>query len=346
MNLVILVREITSEVEGICGMSIDFQKMMRPVARESLFTREDAHVWCGSIVKGKDGKYYLFYSCFTGVWGWVLTGEIGLAVSDRPTGPYEDLGTLITGAGGDAWDAHAVHNPCCMEWQDKYYLYYMGSKQGADANDWLTAWSNKQIGVMVADRPQGPWTRSEEPVLRSEKGTWTETLVSNPSVCVRPDGKFLMIYKGAGPLIERPEDCLFTCGVAVADSPSGPFVKVGGPQFLVPKQLWAVEDPSVWYDRRENKFYCVLKDFHGYHNGTNTSSNSLFESADGLNWQVSEHPLAALLVLRWNGEPAEAVRAFERLSVYCENGQPVALAAAVRFMDGRTGNVQVALRSE
>lgn len=329
-------------------MTLNFMNTMMPVNRHSVFSRDDACVWCGSIVKGKEGLYYLMYSFWPKDqydWGWVEDGEIGLAVSESPTGPYHDLGTILSGAGGQAWDADAVHNPCCIEFNGKYYMYYMGARRNDEKRDWFESWRNKQIGVAVADTPRGPWTRFNQPCLASEPGTWTETLVSNPAVCVRPeDGKIVMVYKGAGPVDDDFRDCLFTCGSAIADHPLGPFTKVGGPQFLVPKELWSVEDPGVWFDARDQRFYCVIKEFHGYHNRTGKQSNSLFESEDGMSWRPAPEPLAYKLEIHWDDGIIEPVKALERPFIYCEEGIPIAMATACTFQDGRRVNIQVELR--
>ena len=133
-------------------MGLNFQEMMQPVARHSLFKREDVNVWCGSIAKGKEGQYYLFYSYWSkesNDWGWVEDGGIGLAVSESPTGPFTDLGTIFSGAGGSAWDAHAVHNPCCVEIDGKYYLYYMGSRRTNEDSDWFDSCAiNKSASLL------------------------------------------------------------------------------------------------------------------------------------------------------------------------------------------------------
>ena len=153
-----------------------------------------------------------------------------------------------------------------------------------------------------------------------------------------------MVFKGAGPCEDNFRDCLFTCGAAIADHPLGPFVKVGGPQFLVPKELWSVEDPGIWYDEQDKLFYCVIKEFNGYFNGTKEQSNSLFESEDGMLWRPSAHVLAYPLEIHWEDGEVEKVRALERPTVYSENGKPVAFATACTFMDGSRGNIQIALK--
>lgn len=41
---------------------MNFHEMILPVSRNSIFREEGYLIWCGSVVKGVDEKYYLFYS--------------------------------------------------------------------------------------------------------------------------------------------------------------------------------------------------------------------------------------------------------------------------------------------
>ena len=328
---------------------MNFKKMMQPVKRDSLFTKDGLNIWCGSIVRYRN-EFYMLYSEWDKSsgdlddWGWCMAGRIGVARSSAVDGPYEDCGIVFAGAGGTAWDAAAVHNPCCLCFDGRYYMYYMGACGCPEDRSPFAYWKTKQIGVAVADHPLGPWERADAPILRSEEGTWTQTLVSNPAVCMRPDGRFLMVYKGAGPCRDNDyTTCLFTCGVALAESPVGPFKKIGGPQFLVPGELWSVEDPCIWYDKTDRRFYCVIKEFHGYYNRTGKQSNSLFESEDGMIWKPSKQPLAYSLELEWEDHVVESVENLERPMVYCEEGIPLAMCSACRLRDGTRGNVQFRL---
>ena len=48
----------------------------------------------------------------------------------------------------------------------------------------------------VADSPYGPWKRLDEPILKTQPGTFYSFLTSNPSPIIQEDGSVLMIFKG------------------------------------------------------------------------------------------------------------------------------------------------------
>src|SRR5262245_42584521 len=62
------------------------------VPRNGGFRMEGYWVWCGSVIKGDDGRYHLFASRWpkdiTFHPGWMTSSEIVRAVADRPEGPY------------------------------------------------------------------------------------------------------------------------------------------------------------------------------------------------------------------------------------------------------------------
>lgn len=80
-------------------LSIDFNKLMNPVPRTAVFTMEGYLVWCGTMVKGDDNLYYLFFSRWPieqGHYAWVTHSEVGYAVSKSPIGPFEYKGIVLT----------------------------------------------------------------------------------------------------------------------------------------------------------------------------------------------------------------------------------------------------------
>ena len=40
----------------------DFAAMIQPVPLNAKFSDPDHYIWCGTLVKGDDAKYHLFYS--------------------------------------------------------------------------------------------------------------------------------------------------------------------------------------------------------------------------------------------------------------------------------------------
>ena len=75
------------------------------------------------------------------------------------------------------WEGHPVEGVWVTERRGKYYMFYAG-------NDFSTA--RYGIGMAVADAPQGPYRRMEEPLLRST-AAWSGP--GHPSVADGPDGE-------------------------------------------------------------------------------------------------------------------------------------------------------------
>ena len=200
-----------------------------------------------SAVIKVDGKYYVWYSKSTGptdgfagdiendkvfpwdrcdIWyassedGWTWKEE-GLAVPRGEKGAYDDRSVFTTEI---------------MVWEDTYYLCYQTVKSPYNVR------VKNQVGLAWADSPDGPWTKSEEPILSPadngvwkgeeqnrfmvlKKGDFDSHKVHDP--CILPyQGKFYLYYKGE----QMGEEITFggrqiRHGVAIASDPKGPYVK-------------------------------------------------------------------------------------------------------------------------
>lgn len=277
---------------------------------ESPATLQDpAHfVWGASVIRGEDGRYHMFYSVWDAgpdeppfQDGWLLGSEIAYAVSDHPDRGFTFQKILLTGRRNegmpDAWDAQSVHNPHVRRFGDTYYLYFTGSRDpgpqptgspGAALGERDRVQQMQQIGVIVAgsieDLVAGNWTRPERPLLSprtrvkatdvvdpSPPGTVPtpdNMIVVNPSVVYRPlDGKYLLFFKGN--LYDPTWRGVH--GVAIGDSPTGPFEARDSFVFdvsLPDGRLASAEDPYVWHDPGRGRFFAIVKDFSGRITGT------------------------------------------------------------------------------
>lgn len=322
---------------------LDFAKKMLPSSRRNVFVEEGYHVWCGSVLRGADGLYYLYYSRWAKTLGhdaWVTSSEVAYAVYTNPLGGFAHKGLALGGAGGDAWDAHCIHNPTVLAIDGKYYMYYMGNF--GDASYWSHR-NHQRIGVAVADDPNGPWQRFAQPVLDvgAAPECFDALVTSNPSVTRGGDGQFYMIYKAVGSG-KMPKGGAVVCGVAVAQSPLGPFVKHLAPLFQNPKHPWSVEDAFVWY--QAGMFYVLAKDFQGYFTGHEKGSVALFTSPDCIEWSLSTEPFAFGRSITWDDGRQEAVEARERPQLLIENGIPTALYCAVAEDPARTSSYNLATK--
>ena len=359
------------------------------VSGSSVFQVPDHFVWGGTVEKGKDGKFYMIYTGIeTGVYpfndAWVLGSKFGLAVSDRPDGGFRHLGFFLNTDGfepdSSSWDAQVVHNPHVRRFGDKYYLYYIGSKdrgnEGVVAEgDTLPRRHRVQqflsIGVLEFDSFEdllnGKFVHFDQPILTartrvkatdiinpSPMGTIVlpdNIIVCNPSVVYRPsDGKYLMYFKGN----RYDPHWRGVHGVAFSDSPTGPFVAKDFTVFEVAHETkkCSAEDPYVWYNEKENKFYAVLKDFNGVYTGLDGTGLALMESEDGINWRRAAHPLFSKKQLVLKSGDTIAVDRLERPQLYInEQGEPEVLYAACAIdplngrIDGGSFNVQIPLKT-
>ena len=154
--------------------------------------------------------------------------------------------------------------------------YYMGNF--SDSGDWWDHRNHQQAGVAWSRKPEGPFHRLKKPVIRQKDAV----MISNPSVCRLPDGRFLMIYKWVAQENPAPFYGPVCHGAAFADNPLGPFIPVRRKLFTVDGCDFPGEDPFVF--TVNGRLFCILKD-----NGRNYSgllkALLLFESQDGLTWE-------------------------------------------------------------
>jgi hypothetical protein len=347
-------------------------------------------VWGASVIRGEDSRYHMFYAVWDAgpskppfQDGWLLGSEIAYAVSEYPDRGFAFRKVLLTGrmneGAPDAWDAQSVHNPHIRKFGDTYYLYYIGSRDPGPqpANSPGAALSKRnrvqqvqQIGVIVAgsieDLVDGNWTRPDRPLLSprtrvkdgdvvdpSPPGTVAKPdnlIVVNPSVVYRPrEGDYLLFFKGN--LYDPTWRGVH--GVAIGDSPTGPFEIQDTFVFDVRMpdgRLASAEDPYVWYDPEWDRFYAILKDFSGLITGTEPGL-ALFTSNDGLDWEVAAHPLVSTRELVFEDGSVVPVHNLERPQLLLdEGGRPEVLYLACSVdavldkRDGSTFNVHLPLR--
>lgn len=331
--------------------SISFGK----VSRQSVFVSDTMSIWGGSLIHGEDGKYHLLYSQWPKRlgWVWVSHSEIAHAISDSPFGPFEFKDLALPARGAEYWDGLTSHNPSIYKFGDKYYLYYMGNTgdgkvMGSPGNHQLN-WShrnNQRIGVAVADSPNGPWERSDQPVLdiSPEENAHDALMVSNPSVCQMPDGKILMVYKAVAKQEKLPGGGPVVHMVAIADSPTGPFKKYPDPIFTIEGERFPAEDPFIWY--QDGKYRAIVKRMKS-ENGKNESSLVHYDSFDGIHWDKAKNFLISDRTITWEDGTSQQFTHLERPQVFMENGQPIALLCAADTLDSNnvlhSFNIQIPL---
>ena len=357
------------------GPDPDFRKAIRPTPRTARFILDDFYVWCGAPARSDDGVYHLLYSRWPrrlGHYAWVTHSEVAHATADSPLGPFKHQGIALKGAGGDAWDAHCIHNPTVLRVGKKFYLYYMGNRgtgdyaAGPKADEaekvkidarWWSHRNNQRVGVAVADDPGGPWERvgpgggkPDRPLIDVDPtpGSWDHLIASNPSACPMPDGRFLMMYKTVadGP---PPGGGKVQHAVATADGPTGPFKRHPDPVLTHPTAKFPAEDPFIWHDPgaggKGGKFRAIVKDNAGYFTGAGYSL-ALFESADGLKWGPSAHVMVSKPTVRWADGEVQTFLRMERPQLLLDAGVPRALYVACDWDKDRSHSCNIALPLE
>ncbi len=342
----------------------DYRLKLGVVPMTAKFTEPGWSVWGGSLVKGEDGLYHMFYSRWeTDLgWAWVTDSEIAHAVSESPFGPFEFRDVALPPRGAEYWDGLCTHNPTIHKFDGKYYLYYMGNTgdgvvtgtPGKEKLNW-THRNNQRIGVAVADSPDGPWQRFDEPLIdvSPDEEAIDSLMTSNPSITRRPDGGFLMVNKVVGRKRPLPGGGPVLHAVATSDGPTGPFMKHPEPVFEVPGDPFPAEDPYIWYQAEH--YWAVVKRLQKAldpHNGRRVSffSLKLFRSRDGLEWHAARDAHVTDRTLHWEDGTIQQLTHLERPQLYIEDGRPVALLCAADTRDPnnvrRSFNVQIPVTFE
>jgi len=303
---------------------MNFNKTIQQTSHDYAYYEEGWFVWCGTMFRHNEA-YYLIYSRWpkeTGFKGWVTDSEVCLAKSDTMLGKFTFVKRLFDTSKDEI--KLVTHNPTVITHNGKYYLYYMMNRSNGG---WWDHRNNQRIGVAYTDDPEGEWVRPEAPVIDISEEGIDSLMTSNPTACIMPDGRTLMVYKAVSKYGEMPKGGKVLCGAAIADDPCGPFVKFGEPLFENPENPWSVEDPYIWCE--DGRFYALVKDYHGYFPRTKGSAVALFESDDGRHWECSkEAPLAFEPILDYGWGRTLRVRNLERPQLYIEDGVPKLLLCA------------------
>lgn len=302
-----------------------FCKHLQPVGRR--LELEGYYVWCNSPFYGPDGKVHVFFSRWKAekkMGGWIKGSEIAHAVADSPEAPFTVLGTILEPHGGSYWDATTCHNPFITQFNNKYYLYFMGNSNGKT--------DTKRIGVAVADSLYGPWKRPDAPLLLpGEAGAWDDHCTTNPAVIYREE-KYWLYYKswnthdyetGAGAIKGNRK-----YGLAFATAPDGPFTKYEHNPVIdfsyLPDNA-QLEDAFVW--QQKNRLHMICRDMGIY----NHEYGLLMDSRDGLQW--SKPGIAYYNADKYIQQPPppawlKKYGRFERPQLLLKNGQPTYLFTA------------------
>ena len=107
-----------------------FADQLGAAPMEGSFKMKGYIIWGGSVVKGDDGRFYMFASRWlksADMRNWVTNSEIVLASADKAEGPYEFEKVVLPPRGPEYWDGMMTHNPSIRRHEGKYILFYIGT---------------------------------------------------------------------------------------------------------------------------------------------------------------------------------------------------------------------------
>ncbi len=151
-------------------------------------------------------------------------GDVWWATSDDAGRTWIERGKAAPkGPAGD-WDCSGTFSPNIIEWEGRYWLYYTAVGPGHD-NEGYSDRNRTAIGVCWSESPDGPWTKaSGNPVLTTTRDPdkFDSFRVDDACMLAR-DCKVWLYYKGRR-WEHTPAETMM--GVAVADRPDAPFVRL------------------------------------------------------------------------------------------------------------------------
>ncbi len=343
---------------------IDLFERMLPAPRNGGFSMEGFWVWCGSVVKGEDGRYHMFASRWPKTQpmhpGWLILSEIVRASSDTPEGPYKFEEVVLPSRGAEYWDGRMTHNPHIMKQEDTYVLYYTGTthpfpdlkeSETLVHNDHRTivARSNKRVGIAISKSVFGPWLRFDSPILPVRPAHFDNFLTSNPAPCFCEDGSVVLVFKSRSykkPPYTGDTYGKMMLGVSKANGFMGPYqVMKETPIFL--QDGAEIEDPFIWQEG--NTYHMIGKDMHGTICGEIYGGVHGY-SEDGIDWELCQGELAYSRTVLWDDGSEQLMGNLDRPFILFENGKATHIFFAVSdgtdsFIDAtKTWNMCIPLK--
>ena len=307
------------------------------IPRAHILVDPEWYTWGGSVIEGDDGDFHLFYSRWPKKYGflaWLTHSEVAHAVASRVEGPYRYVETALECRGPNGWDEVTAHNPKIKKFDDCFYIYFCATRGayseeelietarvGYGHANWKVLRNNQRTGVAVAESLNGPWKRSDRPIV--EPAGPITTITVNPAVTRGPDGLYLMIVKGDKP---REKRFIRNQALAVAEQPVGPFEVQPDPVI----DTFDSEDCSIWYDGTGCRFYAV---YHAHNH------IGLLTSADGRTWRAARHHPIMTKQIGFDDQSVFKPDRLERPFVFTDREG----RARMLFLAARTGSESVNL---
>ena len=239
---------------------MNFSGGFYPVDVESGFRMDGYYVWCGSCIKGDDGRYYLFASRWpkeTGFpGGYMVASEIVLASTDSLEKPFRFEKVIFSAREGGFWDSRMAHNPQIHKTNDGYLLFYIGSSDGS--------FETRKIGVAYSKSLTDGWIRPSKPIDLPPNA-------NNPAAIVDDDGSVLLAFR----------DGALKVSIARANRYDADYEVIAFDIF--PKGR--VEDMYLF--RNNDRYEIIAEDNQGSYTGS-VGAGVHFCSEDAISWRTCE----------------------------------------------------------
>ena len=247
------------------------------------------HIWCNAPVLDDAGGIHLFV-CRWPVKdsfgrGWWTSCEIARYTAEKPEGPYAYQETVLKGDGkAGSWRMQGTHNVTVVRLPDKRYaMLFIANSGGNKGQGGFPA--NQKIGLMLADRPEGPWKLAGDDGLildvPADPGVWSHGSVvgvNNPTLLPMPDGRFFLYYKAMQPGKGKVRQM----GLAIADKIEGPYHFEKEP---LTRNKGTIEDGFAFH--LGGKVNLLVTDCHGEGYG----GGMIYQSDDGITF--GQEPIRA-----------------------------------------------------
>jgi len=158
-------------------------------------TSGDAKVWAPGVVKGTDGKFYMYVSVGSEVWG---------GVADNPLGPWKNMKADNTPlvSKNDFPKVHNIDADCFIDTDGQAYLYW-----GSGYN-----WVNGICMTVKLKKDMHTFDGTPQDVTPPD-------YFEGPHMIKRNNKYYLMFSQG------KAIDATYKVGYATGNSPFGPFTK-------------------------------------------------------------------------------------------------------------------------
>ena len=198
---------ISTDAQGGCTLVENVQEQMK----EALTYSRTTTFWAPDVIQLADGRYYMYYCTCEGS---QPLSMLGLAVSDSPEGPYENLGVFLKSGypGYNATVQPNVVDPCVFfDAEGRLWMVY-GSYSGG-------------IFILEMDPETGLPLDNGQPVFGKKLLGKNHARIEAPYILYSPETSYYYLFLSFGGLDSTGG---YNIRVCRAESPDGPYYDAEG----------------------------------------------------------------------------------------------------------------------